>query len=682
MMSACSSILSQSRHCWWYHQRCYHFASIASLRGSVTIQHHEYYDNNKRNKKYNTAMNVQRRRDISTNNKPVLNNVLSKEAATAPIDYPTSQRFSALPPAIGIHLAIGSVYVYSMWTPGMSKALGVVAAAPCDWTQSELLPVFSCAAVVLGVTTSTLGGWVEKSGPRMSGLLGSACWSGALLTTAAGIETHTLPLVYLGYGFLGGVGWGLMYLTPVTAAMKWFPDKRGLATGIALSAFGAGAAFAPSVIHVLVDHFAVAPEFVGDCLLTGGGVEVEGVTKAFVELTTLDDGSQVVANTSLVGEPGTPVVVATEADVAKISGMSNCPGVYAIGTGDTGVSKAMAVLGVIYGGLGAIASRFMKIPHPQWTPERAVTDGSAHDGKEEADANSNEANNIGLPASYVTTNTMQFPLLWLAVFGNATGGLALLSSSKVMLTDIFAGVSPDIVTPAFSTGYVSALGVGMALGRFGWSAISDVLGRQNTYAVFGLGIPIVGLTPYLCHMASGAGAGGEVDMWPLMAFYSGSVLTITFYGGVFSVLPAYIADLFGQKHAGAIHGKALTAWALSAVAGPMGLAYLRSHSYKSAVEDLLQAIDRHDASALERSFGVSINDDVGIQKLMNAKTLTIEKLMELAPEDFVDPSPYLYNTTLYAAAGLMSVAFLSNLAIRPLDLNKELKQLERGSVRS
>eukprot|EP00985_Skeletonema_marinoi_P016572 scaffold8939_cov118-Skeletonema_marinoi.AAC.1 len=131
MMSACSSILSQSRHCWWYHRRCYHFASItASLRGSVTIQHHEEYDNCKRNKKYNTAMNVQRRRDISTNNKPVLNNVLSKEAATAPIDYPTSQRFLALPPAIGIHLAIGSVYVYSMWTPGMSKALGVVAAAP------------------------------------------------------------------------------------------------------------------------------------------------------------------------------------------------------------------------------------------------------------------------------------------------------------------------------------------------------------------------------------------------------------------------------------------------------------------------------------------------------------------------------------------------------------------------
>ena len=89
---------------------------------------------------------------------------------------------------------------------------GVVAAAPSDWTHSELLPVFSCAAVVLGVTTSALGEWVEKVGPRMSGVVGSCFWSAALLTTAAGVETHTLPLVYLGYGVLGGVGWVSMFM--------------------------------------------------------------------------------------------------------------------------------------------------------------------------------------------------------------------------------------------------------------------------------------------------------------------------------------------------------------------------------------------------------------------------------------------------------------------------------------
>lgn len=162
----------------------------------------------------------------------------------------------------------------------------------------------------------------------------------------------------------------------------------------------------------------------------------------------------------------------------------------------------------------------------------------------------------------------------------------------------------------------------------------------------------------------------------LMTFYSGSVLAITFYGGIFSILPAYIADLFGQKHAGAIHGKALTAWAASAVAGPMGLAYLRSHSQHTAMQDLLHAIEQHDATALERSFGCSMHDDATIEKLIGAKTLTIDKLFELAPPGTVDPTPFLYDSTCYAAAGLMSVAFLSNLAIRPLDLSKALRDMQ------
>jgi hypothetical protein len=135
----------------------------------------------------------------------------------------------------------------------------------------------------------------------------------------------------------------------------------------------------------------------------------------------------------------------------------------------------------------------MMIPHAEWTPDQSSGTNSVeriNDSNPDASAAKNgysDVNNIGLPASYVTTNTIQFPLLWMSVFGNATGGLALLSSSKIMLTDIFAGVAPNIVTPSFSTGYVSALGIGMALGRFGWSAISDVIGRRNAYAVFGLG---------------------------------------------------------------------------------------------------------------------------------------------------------------------------------------------------
>ncbi|KAL7551857.1 hypothetical protein ACHAWF_015065 [Thalassiosira exigua] len=433
-----------------------------------------------------------------------------------------------------------------------------------------------------------------------------------------------------------------------------------------------------------MDHFAMAPQYIGDCLLTGGvgGAETAG-SGALAELATLPDGSQAIAHGSPVGTAGTPVVVATEADVAKCADLAaSGPGVYAVGTGDTGASAALASLGIGLGVLGMIGSRFMTIPHPDWKPE-----GIAPSGNDSARRETTASINVGLPASYVTTNTRQFPLLWLAVFGNATGGLALLSSSKLMLTDIFAGVAPEIVTPAFSTGYVGALGIGMALGRFGWSAISDVLGRQNTYAVFGLGIPIIGICPYLCHtvvdVTSGgvSGVGGE-SVWPyLYTFYGGSVLAITFYGGIFSVLPAYIADLFGQKHAGAIHGKALTAWASSAVAGPMGLAFLRSYSYDNALQDLLLTVKAHDASAIERSFGVSSSDEAAIQKLVEAKTLTLEKLMELAPPGTVDPTPFLYDSTCFVAAGLMSVAALSNLAIRPLDLKKELENMKEANIR-
>ena len=113
----------------------------------------------------------------------------------------------------------------------------------------------------------------------------------------------------------------------------------------------------------------------------------------------------------------------------------------------------------------------------------------------------------------------------------------------------------------------------------------------------------------------------------------------------------------------------------------MGLAYLRSHSYDNAIQDLLNTVDTNDSSALERSFGVTLSDEEAIQTLIDAKTLTIEKLLELAPAGTVDPTPFLYDTTLYAGATLMTLAFLSNLAIRPLDLASSLQKMEAGRTK-
>ena len=134
--------------------------------------------------------------------------------------------------------------------------------------------------------------------------------------------------------------------------MEWLPDRRGLATGIALSAFVVGAAIAPAMIHAAIDYFAVAPDFIGPLVSTGGGGGVGGgvvigdsssssLPPLFVELTTLTDGSQVVAETSTLGTPGQSVVVATEGGISKIHNIRETgPAAYALGTGDTGAAKA------------------------------------------------------------------------------------------------------------------------------------------------------------------------------------------------------------------------------------------------------------------------------------------------------------------------------------------------------
>lgn len=456
-----------------------------------------------------------------------------------------------------------------------------------------------------------------------------------------------------------------MYMAPVTTVMKWFPDRRGLATGIALSAFGAGAAIAPTIIHHAVEMFAVAPDFVGPL----AGMPVDDC----VALTTLTDGSLAVASDSPVGTPGQAVVVASEGDLAKFNNIPTGPGAYALGTGNTGVAKALGALGFGYGAIGMLGSRFMILPNSDWTPTGPVS--SKKEDLEDATPAVN-TNDIGLPTSYVTSSTTQFPLLWLSIFGNATGGLALLSSSKLMLTDIWAGVAPAIVTSSFATGYVGTLGIGMTVGRFGWSTISDYLGRRNTYAVFGLSIPIMAFSPALTHAAAISSQDGSSVMPMLAAFYGGSVLAVTFYGGIFSTLPAYIADLFGQKHSGAIHGKLLTAWAASAITGPLGLAYMRSQSVGTAIENLLGSVQ--DLRAFEKTFGCSLDDTETIQTLIDAKTITIGRLMDsgLLPDGTMDPTPFLYDSTCYAAAGLMGMGFLANMMIQPLDYVKILNEME------
>jgi hypothetical protein len=132
------------------------------------------------------------------------------------------------------------------------------------------------------------------------------------------------------------------------------------------------------------------------------------------------------------------------------------------------------------------------------------------------------------------------------------------------------------------------------------------------------------------------------------------------YGGGFATIPAYIADLFGTMHVGGIHGRILTAWSTAGVLGPLAITSLRDMSVGSAIRDLASRVD---PAAFSEKFGAPLDQ---LDSLVAAKTVTIARLMEIAPAGTIDPTPSLYNTTMYAMAALLVVAFIANMLMRPV----------------
>ena len=140
-----------------------------------------------------------------------------KESIVAPDDY---NRWLVPPAAISTHLCIGSVYAWSMFNEPLTRELGVVASAATDWHLSDVVPIFSCSIVCLGLSAAVAGKWLEEVGPRLVGTVSAVCWGGGFLVGATGLYLHSLPLLYLGYGCLGGVGLGLGYVSPVSTLLR------------------------------------------------------------------------------------------------------------------------------------------------------------------------------------------------------------------------------------------------------------------------------------------------------------------------------------------------------------------------------------------------------------------------------------------------------------------------------
>ena len=203
---------------------------------------------------------------------------LSKEYITANASF---NRWLVPPAALAVHLSIGMAYGFSVfWKPlgnalmgadnkplaacaagatnfseKLSGTMRALTATDCNWTQFDLGWMYTLFFVLLGCSAALWGGWLEREGPRKAGLVSMLCWCGGLLISAYGVHQHQLWMMWLGSGVIGGIGLGLGYISPVSTLIKWFPDRRGMATGMAIMGFGGGAMIGSPLATKLMSHF-------------------------------------------------------------------------------------------------------------------------------------------------------------------------------------------------------------------------------------------------------------------------------------------------------------------------------------------------------------------------------------------------------------------------------------------
>src|SRR3984893_13780468 len=186
------------------------------------------------------------------------------------VAQPGFSRWLVPPAALPIPFCIGMAYGFSVFWLPLSKAVGITASVPCpkdlgffgqltattcDWKIPLLGLMFALFFVFLGTASALWGGWLERVGPRKGGVVAALCWCGGLVIGAFGVITHQLWLMWLGCGVIGGIGLGLGYISPVSTLIKWFPDRRGMATGMAIMGFGGGAMIGAPLANILLNYF-------------------------------------------------------------------------------------------------------------------------------------------------------------------------------------------------------------------------------------------------------------------------------------------------------------------------------------------------------------------------------------------------------------------------------------------
>ena len=559
--------------------------------------------------------------------------LLSKERITAGADF---NRWLVPPASIAIHLCIGSVYAWSIYNLPLTRLFGVVTPAAGDWNLQSVTWIFSVAIVFLGLSAAFAGRWLEKVGPRMVGTVAACCWGGGYLIGSLGIFTHQLWLLYLGYGVIGGCGLGLGYVSPVSTLIRWFPDHRGMAAGMAIMGFGGGAIIGAPLKRWFMQLFYEAPQYLGTV------DQVQLVTEAgrrFVEQA----GQRL------------EVVVVGANDVASML-VPGPEGIYVVGTGSIGIGQTFVALGLIYFIIMLIAAFSYRIPRQGWLPAGWTPPTEATEEKKMV-----TTHNVDIDEAL---KTRQFYQLWIVLCMNVSAGIGVLGVASTMMSEIFGTTLPGMVNGAFAATYVSMIGVFNMVGRFIWASASDYIGRKNTYWIFfALGIVLYCSVPFAANRVS-----ADPSVVWLVLFYGATMLIFTMYGGGFATVPAYLADVFGTKFVGGIHGRLLTAWSTAGVVGPLAITSLRQSAVARAIEDLASRVD---PAAFQQRFGAGLDQ---LDQLVAAQTVTIARLMEIVPAGTVDPTPSLYNSTMYLMAALLAVGLVSNALMKPVAKSHYLQE--------
>jgi MFS family permease len=181
-----------------------------------------------------------------------LGSFLDKQRIIAPPDY---NRWLVPPAALAIHLCIGQIYAYSVFNKPLTQVIGITSSAAVDWDLKTVGWIFSIALFFLGASAALFGKWLERVGPRKAMFASALCFSGGFVLAALGVHLHQIWLIYLGHGVLGGIGLGLGYISPVSTLIKWFPDRPGMVTGLAIMGFGGGAMLGSPLAVMLMGYF-------------------------------------------------------------------------------------------------------------------------------------------------------------------------------------------------------------------------------------------------------------------------------------------------------------------------------------------------------------------------------------------------------------------------------------------